>query len=64
VTVSPVIIHQRKAFASFIQEGGSAGEAEPKGKAADEVTKLFLWLYKEVNLSESKKVTKVTKRRS
>jgi len=64
VTVSPVIIHQRKAFASFIQEGGSAGEAEPKGKAADEVTKLFLWLYKEVNLSETNKVTKVTKRRS
>ncbi len=53
VTVSPVVIHQRKALASFIQQGSSAGEAEPKGKATDEVNKLFSWLCNQIGLLDS-----------
>lgn len=60
VTVSPVVIHQRKALASFIQQGSSAGEAEPRGKAADEINKLFMWLSREIRLTASLKVTKIT----
>ena len=63
VTVSPVVIHQRKALASFIQQGGSAGEAEPKGKAADEINKLFLWICDQVSLVDNKHVTKLARSR-
>jgi chromosome partitioning protein len=64
VPVCPVVLHHRKAFGSYIEQGSSAGEAEPKGKAADEVNKLFEWLCDKVGLLESKQVTKITKRRS
>jgi chromosome partitioning protein len=59
VSVSPIVIHQRKAFAAFIQEGRSALEAEPKGKAAGEITRLFGWLNKQAHLLPSEKVKKV-----
>jgi chromosome partitioning protein len=63
VTVSPIVVHQRKALAGYIQQGSSAGEAEPKGKAAEEIRQLFTWLANEVNLSEKEQVTKITSRR-
>jgi hypothetical protein len=44
VSVSPIVIHQHKAFTAFIQQGSSAGEAEPKGKTATEISRLFVWL--------------------
>jgi len=64
VPVCPVVLRHRKAFGSYIEQGSSAGEAEPKSKAADEVNKLFLWLCGKMDLRGSEKVTKITKRRS
>lgn len=43
VTVSPVVLHQLKAFGSYIQEGQTAQERQPKGKAAQEIRDLALW---------------------
>jgi chromosome partitioning protein len=40
VPVAPVVLHQRKAFSSRMQEGRTAGEHEPDGKAAAELTAL------------------------
>lgn len=37
----PVELHQRKAFARAQQEGQSAQEYEPDGKAADEIKRLY-----------------------
>jgi chromosome partitioning protein len=62
VPVCPVVLHHRKAFGSYIEQGSSAGEAEPKGKAAEEVNKLFKWLSKEVGLLYSEQVTNVIRR--
>jgi len=62
VPVCPVVLHHRKAFGSYIEQGSSAGEAEPKGKAAEEVNKLFKWLSKEVGLLDSEQVTNVIRR--
>ncbi len=50
VTVCPAVIHQRKALASFIQEGKTALEADPKGKAAAEIRQLFQWIAEQVHL--------------
>jgi chromosome partitioning protein len=44
VQVSPVVLHQRKAFSSFLQEGRTALEMEPKGRAAEEVQALTKWV--------------------
>jgi chromosome partitioning protein len=50
VTVAPVVLHQRKAFSSRMQEGRTANEHEPDGKAAAELTALLQWLCKQVRL--------------
>ena len=44
VSVSPIVLHQRKAFASYIESGRTAQEMEPRGKAADEVRQLAQWI--------------------
>ena len=41
VAVAPVVLHQRKAFSSRMQEGRTATEHEPDGKAAAQITALF-----------------------
>ncbi|MGH7087905.1 MAG: hypothetical protein ACREFQ_03305, partial [Stellaceae bacterium] len=50
VLVCPVVIHQRKAFATFIQEGKTAIEGEPRSKAAREIHDLLRWACEQVNL--------------
>lgn len=50
VPTAPVVLHQRKAFASRMQEGRTAGEHEPDGKAAAEILALFQWLCDRVGL--------------
>jgi chromosome partitioning protein len=60
VPVSPIVIHQRKAFAAFIQEGKTAIEREPRSKAAKEVRDLLQWACEQVNLLPSDQVTTVT----
>jgi chromosome partitioning protein len=50
VTVAPVVIHHRKAYSSRMTEGRTAGEIEPKGKAAGEIDALLLWVCDQTNM--------------
>lgn len=61
VSVSPVILHQRKAFASFLQDGRTAQEMEPKGRAAEEIRNLADWVCRTVILLPRKQSSKVAK---
>lgn len=60
VPVSPIVLHQRKAFSSFLQEGRTAQEMEPKGRAAEEVGELALWICEKVIKLPKRKGNKVT----
>src|SRR5437763_1128467 len=42
VAIAPVVLHQRKAFSARMQEGRTAQEMEPNGKAAAEIHALLL----------------------
>jgi len=44
ITVAPIVLHQRKAYAAWIQQGRTAQEIEPHSKAATEIQDLLLWL--------------------
>lgn len=44
VEVCPIVLHQRKPYASRMHEGRTATEIEPKGKAAAETYALLLWV--------------------
>jgi chromosome partitioning protein len=61
VELSPVVLHQRKAYASRMHEGRTAQEIEPQGKAALEMRELTLWLCDKVGLLSSKQVTKLAR---
>lgn len=51
IAVAPTVLHHRKAYAAWLQQGRTAQEAEPRSKAAQETRKLFLWLCdKAINL--------------
>jgi chromosome partitioning protein len=50
IEVAPVVLHTRKAFYSHMQQGLTAMECDPGGKAAAEVRALMLWLAKRVGL--------------
>jgi chromosome partitioning protein len=52
VPVAPIVFHRRKAFSSRFHEGLTAWEIERKGKAAEEIRALFLWLASDVLLLE------------
>ncbi|HJU18090.1 MAG TPA: AAA family ATPase [Stellaceae bacterium] len=60
VLVCPVVIHQRKAFATFIQEGKTAIEGEPKSKAAKEIRDLLRWACEQVNFLPSEQGKKLS----
>ena len=64
VSVSPVVLHQRKAFSSFIQEGGTAQEMEPKSRAADEIRTLALWVCDKVIKIAIKKGRSIAKEKA
>jgi chromosome partitioning protein len=53
VQVSPVVIHQRKAFSARAHRGRTAGEIEPDSKAAAEITDLLEWLGNIIGLPKS-----------
>jgi chromosome partitioning protein len=57
VAVVPVVLHQRKAFSSRMQEGRTATKHEPDGKAAGEITALFRWLCEPVSLLPNEQAT-------
>ena len=44
LTVAPVMLPQRAAFAHAVAEGKTAPEIDPTGKAADEVAALWSWV--------------------
>lgn len=60
VELAPVVLHQRKAYASRMHEGRTAQEIEPKGKAAAEIRDLLLWICEKVIKIPTEQVTKVT----
>lgn len=64
VELAPVVLHQRKAYAARMQEGRTASEIEPQGKAAAEVRELLLWVCDKVIKLRIKQVTGLTKRRA
>jgi chromosome partitioning protein len=51
VEVCPVVVGQRVAFARALVTGQTAGEIEPDGKAAAEVTALWQWISQRVGVS-------------
>ena len=50
VDVSPVVVHQRKAFSARAHEGRTAMEHEPDGKAAHEINALLAWALEVIGL--------------
>ena len=48
VSLAPIRIGQRAAFVHSITSGQAVHEYEPKGKAAEEITKLYKWIVKQV----------------
>ena len=49
--VCPVVVGQRVAFAPALVSGQTAGEIEPDGKAAAEITALWQWVRQRVGMS-------------
>jgi chromosome partitioning protein len=50
IEVAPIVLHQRKAFYSHMQEGVTAEEHDPGGKAAAEIRELMLWVADRIGL--------------
>lgn len=49
-TVAEPLLHNLVAFSHAVNDGRTAQEFEPKGKAATEIDTLFNWLSKQINL--------------
>lgn len=64
VELAPVVMHQRKAFAARMQEGRTAAEIEPQGKAAAEVRELLLWVCDKVIDLPIEQVTELPRQRA
>lgn len=47
--VSPVVIHDRRAFSRAVTSGSAVTEFDPAGPAADEIRALFHWLTQELS---------------
>ena len=54
VPVAPVMLTQRAIYHHSTAQGKTAAEAEPDGKAAEEVTALWTWIRARVNISTRK----------
>ncbi len=52
--VAPITMQQRAAYAHALTAGQTAQEYEPTGKAADEMSQLYAWLYRELSTSGKK----------
>ena len=48
--IAPIALQQRAAFAHALTAGKTADEYEPNGKAAEEITQLFQWLWQELKM--------------
>src|SRR3954463_8532270 len=51
IEVAPVVLHHRKAFYSHWQQGKTAEDADPEGKAAAEARDLMLWVCERLGLT-------------
>lgn len=60
VPLCPVRIHQRVAHYSHVNSGLTATEAEPSGKAAEELAQLWAWVAEQVSLQTGKLASKKT----
>ena len=47
VTVAPIHLYQRAAYFNAVNDGRSVEEYEPKGKAAEEIRRLYQWVIKQ-----------------
>ena len=47
VTVAPIHLYQRAAYFNAVNDGRSVEEYEPKGKAAEEIRRLYRWVIKQ-----------------
>jgi chromosome partitioning protein len=54
IEVAPFILHSRKAFYSHMQQGETAADFDPGGKAAAEILGLVLWVAERVGLFTNK----------
>lgn len=48
--LAPVVIHQRAAYTHALIDGRVAMEFDPKGKAADEIPRLYQWLESQLKI--------------
>lgn len=64
VEVSPIVLHNRKAFVTRFHEGLTALDIDPKGKAAVELRELFLWICEKVIMLPSEQVTEIASKRA
>jgi chromosome partitioning protein len=60
IEVAPFVLHSRKAFYSRMQQGETATDFDPGGKAAAEVMGLVLWVAERVGLLTNKQKYKST----
>jgi chromosome partitioning protein len=52
IEVAPIVLHHRKAFYSHWQQGMTAEESDPEGKAAAETRALMLWVCERLGLTK------------
>jgi hypothetical protein len=62
VMVAPVSVGQRAAFQHALTAGLTAQEYEPQGKAAEEVTQLYMWTCEQVGMRTREQKTKPKRR--
>lgn len=53
IEVAPIVLHSRKAFYSHMQQGQTAADFDPEGKAAGEIRELALWVAERIGLLKS-----------
>ena len=63
IATAPVTIHQRVAFRDAVNDGRTALEIEPDGKAAKEIQQLFQWAGEQVGLITAKPAPKKARQR-
>jgi chromosome partitioning protein len=53
IEVAPIVLHSRKAFYSHMQQGQTAEDFDPEGKAAGEIRALMLWVAERLGMLKS-----------
>lgn len=63
IVAAPIMIHQRVAFRDAVNDGRTALEIEPDGKAAKEIQQLFQWVGQQVGLITARPALKKARQR-